>query len=90
VKYQYGVAENFWKKFYRLSPAQKESVRQKWLIFKVDPFDPRLGTHRIANLSSEYKRTIYSVVIEADLRAIFYLDGDKVWTVDIGTHSVYR
>jgi len=90
VKYRYGVAESFWKKFYRLSPTQKESVRQKWLIFKTDPFDSRLGTHRIVKLSSEYKRTIYSVVIEADLRVIFYLDGDQVWTVDIGTHSVYR
>ncbi len=90
MKYQFGAAETFWKKFYRLSPAQKESVRQKWLIFKADPFDSRLGTHRIGKLSSQYKRTIYSVVIEDDLRAIFYLDGDKVWTIDIGTHSLYR
>jgi len=90
VKYRFGVAETFWKKFYRLSSAQKEAVRQKWLLFKLDPFDTRLGTHRIGKLSSEYKRSVYSVVIEADLRAIFYLDGDKVWTVDIGTHDIYK
>ena len=90
MKYRFGVAETFWKKFYRLSSAQKESVRQKWLIFKLDPFDSRLGTHRISKLSSEYKRTVYSVVVEDDLRAIFYLDGDKVWTVDIGTHAIYK
>jgi hypothetical protein len=90
VKYRFGAAESFWKKFYRLSPSQKEVVRQKWLIFKIDPFDSRWGTHRIYKLSTEYKRTIYSVVIEADLRAIFYLDGDKVWTVDIGTHDIYK
>jgi hypothetical protein len=30
------------------------------------------------------------VVIESDLRALFYLDGDIVWTVDIGTHDIYR
>jgi hypothetical protein len=42
-------------------------------------------------LSSERKeKTIYSVVIEADSRAIIYLDGNTVWTVDIGTHAVYR
>jgi len=29
-------------------------------------------------------------LIEADLRAIIYLDGNTVWTVDIGTHAVYR
>jgi hypothetical protein len=69
---------------------QKESVREKWAIFKLDPFDPRLRTHRINNLSNRFKKTIYSVVIEADLRVIFYAEGDTVWTIDIGTHDVYR
>jgi hypothetical protein len=90
VKYRFKAAETYWKKFYQLSPHQKESVRQTWAIFRVDPFDPRLGTHRINKLSDRYKKTVYSVVIESDLRAIFYLEGDIVWTVDIGTHSLYR
>jgi len=88
--YRFGAAENFWKKFYRLSPEQKESVRRAWAIFKVDPFDSRLGTHKINKLSSQFRKTVYSVVIEDDLRAVFYTEGDMVWTVDIGTHSVYR
>jgi hypothetical protein len=88
--YRFRAAENYWKKFYRLSPEQKESVRRVWVAFKIDPFDPRLGTHKINRLSSQYHKTVYSVAIEGDLRAIFYLDGDIVWTVDIGTHSVYR
>ena len=90
MKYRFKAAENYWKKFYQLSPRQKESVRQKWAIFKDDPFDPRLGTHRIIKLSSRFNKTVYSVVIESDLRAVFYLEGDIVWTVDIGPHSVYR
>jgi hypothetical protein len=90
VKYRFKAAENYWKKFYQLSPDQKDSVRKKWEIFKLDPFDPRLGTHRIKNLSSRFKKTIYSVVIEADLRALFYVEGDTVWTIDIGTHALYR
>lgn len=90
MKYRFKAAEIYWKKFYQLSPRQKESVRQKWAIFKLDPFDSRLGTHRIAKLSSRFNKTVYSVMIESDLRAIFYLEGDIVWTVDIGTHSVYR
>ncbi len=28
--------------------------------------------------------------IEADLRAVFYVAGDKVMTVDIGSHAIYR
>lgn len=88
--YRFQASETFWKKFYRLSPDQKASVRKVWVVFKANPFDPRLGTHRIGNLSSQYKKTIYSVVVEADLRVVFYIEGDAVWTVDIGTHAIYR
>jgi hypothetical protein len=31
-----------------------------------------------------------SVVLGPDLRAVFYIQDDTVWTFDIGTHSVYR
>jgi hypothetical protein len=37
-----------------------------------------------------YGRTIYSSEIEADLRAVFYVEGDLIVTVDIGSHSIYR
>ena len=36
------------------------------------------------------RRTIYSVSIESDLRAIFYLEGDVVVSLDIGDHAIYR
>ena len=36
------------------------------------------------------RRTIYAAEIETDLRAVFYLEGDVVVTVDIGSHDVYR
>ena len=61
-----------------------------WTIFKNDPFDPRLGTHRINSLSAHYQRTIYSVVLEGDLRAVFFLEGEMVMTIDVGTHDIYR
>ena len=73
-----------------LSSPQKESTRRAWEIFKGDPFDPRLRTHRIHRLSAHYGRTIYAVEIEADLRAVFYIDGDRVITVGIGTHDIYK
>jgi mRNA-degrading endonuclease YafQ of YafQ-DinJ toxin-antitoxin module len=90
MKYVYQASENFWKKFYRLSSCQKESVRVLWNIFKENPFDPRLGTHRINSLSAQFKKTIYSVVVEADLRVVFYIEEDTVWTIDIGTHAIYK
>lgn len=90
MTYQFKAVPNFWKKFYQLPAAQKESVRHAWKIFKVDPFDPRLGTHKIISLSAEYGRTIYAVRIEADLRVVFFIRGAEVITVDIGSHDIYK
>jgi hypothetical protein len=88
--YRYGASETFWENFYALSPSQKESARNAWKIFKLNPFDPRLRPHRINSLSAAYRRTIYAVEIEGDLRVAFYVEGNLVWTVDIGTHDIYR
>jgi len=70
VSYQYRTVEKFWRNFYRLSPKQKASVRRAWETFKNDPFHPGLGSHEIRELSAKTKHTIYSVVIERDLRVI--------------------
>jgi hypothetical protein len=89
---RFTATENFWRKFYALRPDQKQLVREKWEIFKVDPFDSRLGTHKISSLSARMKKTVWSVVIESrgDLRVTFVIDGDLVTTIDIGGHSIYR
>jgi mRNA-degrading endonuclease YafQ of YafQ-DinJ toxin-antitoxin module len=90
VKYQYRAIEKFWKNFHRLNNSQKESVRNAWAIFKIDPFHPSLGTHEIHELSARAKHTIFSVVIESDLRVIFRIDGAWVTSLDVGTHRIYR
>jgi hypothetical protein len=51
---------------------------------------PVLRTHKIHGLSTKLRRTIYSVSIESDLRAIFYIHGDVVVSLDIGDHAIYR
>ena len=90
MKYRYRAVERFWTSFHRLNPAQKESTRQAWKIFKEDPFDPRLRTHKIQRLSAVYGRTIYAVEIEGDLRSTFYLDGETVVSLIVGTHDIYQ
>jgi hypothetical protein len=87
---RFRVVGNFWEGFYDLPAEQKESVRQAWLVFKRNPFDPRLRSHRIHRLSARYNATIYSAVIEGNLRVLFRIDGDVVTTLDIGTHDIYR
>ncbi|WP_395742543.1 hypothetical protein [Prosthecobacter sp.] len=90
MTYRYLATPQFWRSYARLSENQKASATRTYGIFKENPFDPRLRTHKIASLSSRFGRTIYSVWIEPDLRAVFYLDGSDCISVDIGTHAIYR
>ncbi len=89
-KYRYEAAPGFWKSSHALSNAQKARTRAAWQIFKLDPFDPRLRTHKIQRLSSTFHTTVFAVVIEADLRVVFYLKGNTVFTFGIGTHDIYK
>jgi hypothetical protein len=66
--------------------ARSTSVRD----FKENPFDPRLRSHKIHKLSARYGRIIYAAEIEADLRVVFYIEGNLVITVDVGSHDIYR
>ena len=90
MKYRFKATQQFWESFYALPAGQKESTRRAWEIFKENPFDPRLRSHKIHKLSAQYRRTIYAAEIESDLRAVFYIEGDLVITVDIGSHKIYR
>ncbi|HVU38203.1 MAG TPA: hypothetical protein VHC95_07710 [Opitutales bacterium] len=88
--HRYKATPQFWRNFKKLPRKQWASVRQTWDIFKKDPFDPRLGTHKINALSAIFGRTVYAVVVEGDLRITFYIEGNTVVTTNIGTHAIYR
>lgn len=90
MKYRFKPTQRFWESFYALSSDQKESTRRAWKIFQENPFDPRLRPHKICRLSARFNRTIYAADIEGDLRAVFYVEGDVVITVDVGSHDIYR
>jgi hypothetical protein len=90
MKYRFRASQSFWRAFSKLSIKNQQSVRKAFQIFADDPFDVRLRTHKIHKLSARYGRTIYAATIEADLRAVFYIEGDLVVTVDVGSHSIYR
>ena len=90
IDYTYRATPQYWRSYEKLPQGQKDSAWRAWLIFKKNPFDPRLRTHKIASLSARTGRTIYSVWIEPDLRSVFYLDGDVCVSIDIGSHAIYR
>ena len=71
----------FQSSYARLTESQQASTLRAYRIFKENP---------TASLSARIGRTIHSIWINADLRAVFYLDGSDCISVDIGTHSIYR
>jgi mRNA-degrading endonuclease YafQ of YafQ-DinJ toxin-antitoxin module len=90
MKYRFRAACAFWRSFAKLPAQQQRRAREMFVIFKQNPFDPRLGSHKIRKLSARYRRVIYAAEIEADLRVVFYIEGNTVVTVDIGSHDLYR
>jgi len=90
VIYRFKTTPAFRKALSKLSATQKRSAKKVFVLFKKNPFDPRLHTHKIHHLSALYKKTIYAVRVEDDLRSIFYVDGENIVSVDIGTHAIYR
>jgi len=90
MKFQFKASRRFWKSLSSLPERQRASAKAAFKIFKANPFDPRLRAHRINSLSAYYGRTIYAAEIEGELRAAFYVEGNVVFTVDIGSHAIYR
>lgn len=84
------ASETFWKNFYDLPPPQKEKVRNKWKQFKKNPFDPRLGAHKINRLTALRRRPVVSIPIEGNLRVILEIEDDIIRTLDVGTHDLYK
>jgi len=90
MNYRFRAAKSFWRSWCRLSVVQQRAARKAFSVFKANPFDPRLRAHKIHRLSAQYGRTIYAVDIAGDLRATFYVEGETVWSVSIGTHDLYK
>jgi hypothetical protein len=89
-RYRYKATPRFWRSYRKLTPLEQAATVRAWKIFRDDPFDPRLRTHKIRRLSAVAGRPVYAVVIEADLRAVFSLHGDTITSLDIGTHDIYK
>lgn len=90
MAYRFFATKKFWKQFYAASPQHKQLIRRAWVLFKINPFDPQLGTHKIPSLSTHYAKPIYSVVIDQDLRVLFSIEETEIITLVMGTHDVYK
>lgn len=90
MAYRFHATQRFWKGFAGLSEEHKQIARRKFAIFKRDPFDPRLGAHRIHCLSAILKRTGLCRRDRRKLACHVYIEGSTVVTTDVGSHDIYR
>jgi mRNA-degrading endonuclease YafQ of YafQ-DinJ toxin-antitoxin module len=72
----------------RLDPQIRKTAVTQIALFKRDPFDPRLGTHRLhGKLKAQW-----SFSVDSRHRVLFeFLDdaNEEVVFLDIGTHALY-
>lgn len=70
-----------------LSQKQLKKLREKITIFKNNPFDPRLKTHKLKGKLKDY----WVFAISFSDRIIFrFLDKERVFFIDMGDHSIYK
>ena len=77
----------FGKEYKNLPDNIKDIAEQKEAVFRNDPFNPKLQTHKLKGKFRNY----YSFSITYSYRIVFrFLTKNKVPFVDCGDHSVYR
>jgi len=80
----------FFRALNSLNADQRAAADAAFKIFRANPFDARLGAHKIHKLSARYRCTVWSVTVANDLRAVFAVEGNTVVSLDIGTHDIYK
>ena len=77
----------FARQYKKLSREVKDKAEKAELIFRKDPFDKRLRTHKLSGSLKDF----YSFSVTGSHRVIFDMpDKNTARFYDIGDHSVYR
>lgn len=79
-------SSKFAKEYKRLPLKVKIAAEKKEKIFRKNPRNPRLKTHRLTGKLKEY----YSFSIDYQYRIIFeFRETEVVWFHSVGTHEIY-
>jgi len=70
----------------QMSDVVQRKAEQKERIFRADPFDRRLRTHK---LHGRLKKQ-WSFSVDERYRILFEFDGADVIFLDVGDHEIYR
>ncbi len=80
-------SSRFRKSYKKLSENIKNKAQEKEKIFRINPFDACLDTHK---LHGKYKN-YWAFAIDSQYRIMFtFAESDVIDFVDIGTHEIYK
>ncbi len=80
-------SSKFAREYKKLPLNVKESAEKKEDVFRQNPFDPRLKTHRLAGKLKRF----WSFSVDHKLRIVFEIVDEKtVWFHSVGTHQIYN
>ncbi|MDO8552246.1 MAG: type II toxin-antitoxin system mRNA interferase toxin, RelE/StbE family [bacterium] len=81
------TASQFRRKFKKLPEEVKRCAKEREVIFRDDPFNPKLETHKLHGKYSKF----WAFSITNRYRIMFdFLPDGSVAFVDVDTHDMYR
>jgi addiction module RelE/StbE family toxin len=81
------AASKFTRSVEKLPSSVKDKLRERDQIFRRNPFDPRLKTHKLRGHLKDH----WSYSVDRRYRVLFkFLESDAVIYYDVGTHKVYK
>jgi addiction module RelE/StbE family toxin len=80
-------SSKFAKEYKRLPLKIKKTAEKKEDIFRKNPFESSLRTHKLTGKLKEY----YSFSIDYQYRIIFeFVKKNIIWFHSVGTHEIYK
>ncbi len=81
------ISPLFEKHYKKLSAQIKEKAKKKEKIFRENPFDSGLKTHKLHGKEKE----VWAFWVDYDYWIKFiFLNDEEVLFLDIGTHGIYK
>lgn len=80
-------SSKFKREYKRLPKKIKIIAEEKELVFRTNPFEPRLNTHKLSGRFKEY----WAFSVDEKYRIIFeFAEKDIIWFHSVGDHSIYQ
>ena len=77
----------FRREYKKLSVSVKKVAEKQELIFRKNPFDQKLKTHKL----SGYLKDFWSFSLDYKYRIIFeFAENDIIWFHSVGNHDIYK